>query len=88
MTIEQVKNLKKLCHQFFNANCLLLDGVTSSVFQTSNLHKKLGHGLGLNLMQGREAKHAKYWLSIWKTHAMPKRASGGGLCSDMSLIAW
>ena len=72
MTIEQVQNLKKLCHQFFNASSVLLDGVMPTVwkvgvaitFQTSNLHEKLGYGLGLNSMQGREAKHVKYWPSM------------------------
>ena len=25
---------------------------------------------------------------MWKTHAIPERAYGAGLCSDMSLSSW
>ena len=61
MSIELVKNLKVLCQQFFNAN------ITPTVwtvgvaipYHTSKLHQKLGYGLGLNSMQGREATHVK-----------------------------
>ena len=67
ISIEQVENLKGLCQQFFNANSLLLTDVTPTVwtvgvaipYHTSKLHQKLGYGLGLNSMQGREAKHVK-----------------------------
>ena len=67
VNIEQVENLKVLCQQFFNANSLLLTDVTPTVwtvgvaipYHTSKLHQKLGYGLGLNSMQGREAKHVK-----------------------------
>ena len=67
VSIEQVENLKVLCQQFFNANSLLLTDVTPTVwtvrvaipYHTSKLHQKLGYGLGLNSMQGREAKHVK-----------------------------
>ena len=31
MRIEQVEKLKTSCQHFFNANCLLLNGVTSTV---------------------------------------------------------
>ena len=67
VSIEQVENLKVLCQQFFNANSLLLTDVTPTVwtvgvaipYHTSKLYQKLGYGLGLNSMQGREAKHVK-----------------------------
>ena len=67
MSIELVKNLKVLCQQFFNANNLLLTNITPTVwtvgvaipYHTSKLHQKLGYGLGLNSMQGREATHVK-----------------------------
>ena len=67
ISIEQVENLKVLCQQFFNANSLLLTDVTPTVwtvgvaipYHTSKLYQKLGYGLGLNSMQGREAKHVK-----------------------------
>lgn len=53
--------------QFFNANSLLLTEVTPTVwtvgvaipYHTSKFYQKLGYGLGLNPMQGREAKHVK-----------------------------
>ena len=71
VSIEQVENLKVLCQQFFNANNLLLTDVTPTVwtvgaaipYHNSKLHQKLGYGLGLNSMQGRQAmkvKLAKY----------------------------
>ena len=67
ISIEQVENLKVLCQQYFNANSLLLTDVTPTVwtvgvaipYHTSKLYQKLGYGLGLNSMQGREAKHVK-----------------------------
>ncbi|CAH3148835.1 unnamed protein product [Porites lobata] len=67
ISIEQVENLKVLCQQFFNANSLLLTDVTPTVwtvgvaipYHTSKLYQKLGYGLGLNSMQGREAKHKR-----------------------------
>ena len=65
VSIEQVENLKVLSLQFLNANSLLLTDVTPTVwivaipYHTSKLHQKLGYGLGLNSMQGREAKHVK-----------------------------
>ncbi|XP_044166326.1 uncharacterized protein LOC114964196 [Acropora millepora] len=68
VSIEQVENLKVLCQQFFNASNLLPTDITPTVwtvgvaipYQTSKLHQKLGYGLGLNSMQGREAKHVKF----------------------------
>ena len=68
VSIEQVENLKVLCQQFFNASNLLLTDNTPTVwtvgvaipYHTSKLHQKLGYGLGLNSMQGREAKHVKF----------------------------
>ena len=68
VSIEQVENLKILCQQFFNASNLLLTDITPTMwtvgvalpYHTSKLHQKLGYGLGLNSMQGREAKHVKF----------------------------
>lgn len=50
----------------------MLDGVTSTVwtiavaipYNTGKLLEKLGYGLGLNSMQGREAKHIKLELYV------------------------
>ena len=64
---QQVENLKKLCQNYFTANRLLLEGVNPTVwtlgyaipYHTNQLLEKLGFGLGLNSMQGREAKHVK-----------------------------
>jgi hypothetical protein len=63
----QVEELKNLCQQYFNAVQLLLNRVTPTVwtlgyvvpYHTQQLFDKLGYGLGLNSMQGREAKHIK-----------------------------
>ena len=64
---EQLKNLQILCQQFFNVLYLFLDGINPTIwtvgvaipYHTSQLKQKLGYGLGLNSMQGREAKHVK-----------------------------
>ena len=64
---EQLKNLQILCQQFFNVFYLFLDGINPTIWtvgvaiphHTSQLKEKLGYGLGLNSMQGREAKHVK-----------------------------
>ena len=64
---QQVDDLKKLCQNYFTANRLLLDGVNPTVwtlgyaipYHTNLLLEELGFGLGLNSMQGREAKHVK-----------------------------
>ena len=64
---QEVDSLKLMCQHFFNAHCLLLGGVNPTVwtlgcaipYHTKKLHEKLGFGLGLNSMQGREAKHVR-----------------------------
>ena len=81
VSIEQVENLKVLCQQFFNANSLLLTNVTPTVwtagvaipYHTSKLHQKLGYGLGLNSMQGREAKPVKLAKYVENTCNARKR---------------
>ena len=80
-SIEQVENLKVLCQQFFNANSLLLTNVTPTVwivgvaipYHTSKFHQKLGYGLGLNSLQGREAKHVKLAKYVKNTCNARKR---------------
>ena len=64
---QQVEDLKTMCHDYFTAHRLLLNGVNPTVwtlgyaipYHTKQLVEKLGFGLGLNSMQGREAKHVK-----------------------------
>ncbi|XP_022779299.1 uncharacterized protein LOC111320851 isoform X1 [Stylophora pistillata] len=64
---QQVEHLKILGQHYFTANRLLLSGVNPTVwtlryailYHTDQLLEKLGFGLGLNSMQGREAKHIK-----------------------------
>lgn len=59
---EQLKNLQILCQQFFNVFCLFRTIWAVGVaipYHTSQLKEKLGYGLGLHSMQGREAKHVK-----------------------------
>ncbi len=60
-----VTDLKKCCLQFFNVVSLMLANVTPTVWTVGYaiprhfemIHEKYGVGLGINSMQGREAKH-------------------------------
>ena len=64
---RHVEDLKGLGQNYFTANHLLLDGANPTVqtlgyaipYHTSQLFETLGFGLGLNSMQGREAKQVK-----------------------------
>ena len=64
---QQVEDLEGLCQKYFTATRLLLDGVNPTIwtlgyaipYHTSQLFETLGFGLGLNSIQGREAKHVK-----------------------------
>ena len=63
VTQGEGQQLRESCRKYFTASSLLLDSVTPTVwtighaipFQTAILYKKFGIGLGI--MQGREAKH-------------------------------
>ena len=67
ITKEQTEELASLCTTYFNRNSLLLSNVNPTIwtigyvipYHTKLLFNKLGYGLGLNSMQGREAKHCK-----------------------------
>ncbi|XP_031567133.1 uncharacterized protein LOC116302077 [Actinia tenebrosa] len=84
-----VGRLTSLCSEFFNAWSIFLGRITPTVwtiayavpFHPQQLVRELGNGLGLNSMQGREAKHIKLkkymeftpstskhsrWLSVFK----------------------
>lgn len=71
---EEITKLKNVCQHFFNANSLLLR-VSPTVwtigyaipYHAQILYDKYGLGLGLNSMQGNEAKHVK--LSQYSRHA-------------------
>ena len=62
---NDLQALKTLCQNFFIAVSLLLQGVNPTTWtigyaithHANQLYKQLGYGLGLNSMQGREAKH-------------------------------
>ena len=62
---EVLIEMKSCCLQFFNAVSLLLLNVTPTVwtvgyaipYHSDLLFQKYGIGLGINSMQGREAKH-------------------------------
>lgn len=66
-TSAQVVELKRTCEQYFNAVQLLFERVSPTVwsigyavpYHMKELYDTLGYGLGLNSMQGREAKHVK-----------------------------
>lgn len=74
MRESEVAKLKIACENFFNANSLLLR-VSPTVwtigyaipYHRQILYEKYGLGLGLNSMQGREAKHVK--LSQYARHS-------------------
>lgn len=59
--------LKDCCKKYFNAYSILLGNITPTVwtigyavpYHTELLFKYLGIGLGVNSMQGREAKHVR-----------------------------
>lgn len=67
VTVNQVEELKKVCEEYFTAVQLLLSKVSPTVwtlgyvvpYHTKQIFELLGYGLGLNSMQGREAKHIK-----------------------------
>ena len=75
ISTEQLKNLQILCQQFFHIFYLFLDGINPTIwtvgvaipYHTSQLKEKLGYGLGLNSMQGREAKHVKLACYVQNT---------------------
>ena len=87
---DLIDSLDLKCKQYFNANCLFF-GVNPSVwsigyaipYHTRKLFESTGYGLGLNTMQGREAKHIK---GISRIHAMSRKTKDGGSCSGMSLF--
>ena len=62
---EQFVELESKCQLYFNTHALLLDGINPTTwtigyaipYSTQQLFKGSGFGLGLNSMQGREAKH-------------------------------
>lgn len=59
--------LKEECNLYFNCQALLLNKVSPTTwtigkaipFHTQEIFNELGFGLGMNSMQGREAKHSK-----------------------------
>ena len=62
-----LQELKDCCKLYFNACALLLDKITPTVwtigyvipYHSELLYNKYGLGLGINTMQGREAKHVR-----------------------------
>lgn len=70
-----LQEIKDSCKRYFNACSLLLDTVTPTIwtigyaipYHTDLLYRKLGVGLGINTMQGREAKHVR--ISQYAKHA-------------------
>ena len=76
ITSDQVKELTSLCKLYFNCNRLLMvKSVGPTVwtvgyaipFHVNKLYRSFGFGLGLNSMQGREAKHVKLKQYIMNT---------------------
>ena len=67
ITLAELEQCKKACLYLFNANALLLKSVTPTLWTIGYAiprHKEIlfnryGMGLGINSMQGREAKHVR-----------------------------
>ena len=65
--VSMISDLKNCCLQFFNAISLMLADVTPTIWTIGYaiprhfqmLYEKFGVGLGINSMQGREAKHVR-----------------------------
>ena len=76
----QVDRVKTLWQNYFKANVLFLNGVNPTVWKrryavprhTKQLFEELGHGLGLNSVQGYEAKHVKLAIYIKNTCSLKK----------------
>ena len=68
----------------FQCLLLVLNGINPTIwtvgvgipYHTSQLKKKLGYGLGLNSMQGREAKHVKLARYVQNTCNVKKSSRG------------
>jgi len=64
---QQVIELKRICEQYFNGIQLLFEKVSPTVwsigyavpYHMKEIYDILGYGLGLNSMQGCEAKHVR-----------------------------
>ena len=67
ITEEQIVELENSCKEYFNVNALFLQKVNPTVWtigyvvplHTKEMVQTLSFGLGLNTMQGHEAKHIK-----------------------------
>jgi hypothetical protein len=70
-----LQELKECCKRYFNAYSILLGNITPTVwtigyavpYHAELLFKNLGVGLGVNTMQGREAKHVR--ISDYSKHS-------------------
>ncbi|KAJ7371883.1 hypothetical protein OS493_022604 [Desmophyllum pertusum] len=83
----QVDDAKTLCQDYFKANVLFLNGVNPTVWTlgyaiphyTKQLFEELGYGLGLNSMQGRDAKHVKLATYVKNTCNMELELEFSGI---------
>lgn len=72
---DVLKELKLCCKRYFNACSIFLNNITPTIwtigyavpYHTELLFRKFGVGLGINTMQGREAKHVR--ISQYAKHA-------------------
>lgn len=80
ITEEQILQLEKSCMEYFNVNALFLQKANPTVWtvgyilplHTKELFQTLSFGLGLNTIQGREAKHIKLKKYIENTTNVQK----------------
>lgn len=77
LTEEQVSSLDTLCRKYFRANVLFFK-VNPTIWtighivpaHAKDMIRKYDHGLGLNSMEGREAKHI--FISKYSNNTLPK----------------
>ena len=86
--------LRTCCRHFFNAVSLLLSGVTPTLWtigyvipmHSDLLFQKFGVGLGINSMQGREAKHVR--LQQYARHSCVSKRWHNVLKHDFISSIW
>lgn len=78
---EHLAKLTVCSQQYFNANTMLLAGANLTIwtigyaipYHAEQLFEDSGYGLGLNSMQGREAKHIKLARKLFSKHLQCKK---------------
>ena len=89
-----IDGCKKACQYFYNANMLLFNNITPTIWtigyaiprHTQILFDKYGLGLGLNSMEGREAKYVR--LAQYARHSTKSKRWFMVLRHDFMANVW